>query len=100
MEKRFAGLANQSAFLALNTSGLDPTGFVVSYTRYVNGDGTSIATVNAAVVDFGVPDDPDAVHSDNAGTYLNTPAGGSANGSEFLFRVDLPDAAWATGALS
>jgi hypothetical protein len=86
------GSTNQSVMFALNTDGLTVTEFRVSYTRWSDGDGTSFTTVSNPLTALG---SIITAHTDNAGIYMSSVA---TDGSKFLFRVDLPDAAFAVGA--
>ena len=88
-----AGLTSNSIIFALSTYGIDVTAFKLSYTRYTLGDGTSITKASnqltAALAAY------NSAYSANNGIYLSSVAD---EGNKFLFRADVPDAAFASGA--
>jgi len=86
------GSTNQSVMFAL-TQNLAVTGFKLGYVRWSDGDGTSF-TDSTAVAMTALASITTA-HTDNYGIYLSSD---TSEGSYFLFRADVPDAAFATGA--
>ena len=91
MDIILAGATNQSILFSLAQDGLTLTEFRLSYTRWSEGDGTSftIAT-NAMTLLASIT----TAHTDNAGIYMSATA---TDGTKFLLRTDVPDAAFAAG---
>lgn len=88
-----AGSTSNSIIFALNTGGVTVTDFKLSYTRYTRGDGESFtqtsAQLTAPLATF------DAAFSVNKGIYISSIG---SEGAKFLFRADVPDAAFLPGA--
>jgi len=86
------GATDQSVLFALAQAGLTITEFRLSYTRFTEGDGTSFTVSTSAMTALATIT---TAHTNNAGIYLSATA---TDGNKFLFRADVPDGAFATGA--
>jgi len=92
MDKIAPGATNQSILFHLDSAGLAITGMKLGYIRWTEGDGTSFTeVVSVALTELAAIT---TAHTDNFAKYLDADITG---GNQFVIRVDVPDAAFATG---
>lgn len=87
-----AGSTNRSILFAFERADLDVTDMKLGYIRYTEGDGTSFSNTLSPILS--VLGSLNAAHADNSGIQVSTDTTG---GGQYLFRVDVPDAAFAPG---